>query len=217
MRAALKPETLPSLPKVPQGRLAVAGRRSPCSTVLSHRKRRGHAGDLSCCAAPISLLASGSWLGKLAAAEAFSEGLRRANRDLLCMVQAEALFLAFSFWLGKLAAAEISCNVLRRANRDSLRMVQAEAAMALGDAGGALAHLKAIASRWPASNAVWNLHMRAMAAQVGHVDSSCRMCMLLIGSSAGTEQFTASCSMQLLQARTSICKIQGTLIYSFDS
>ena len=69
--------------------------------------------------------------------------------------------------LGKLGLSDALGDGLRRANRDSLRMVQAEAAMAQGDAGGTLAHLKAIAPRWPASNAIWNLHMRAMAMQVG--------------------------------------------------
>ena len=76
--------------------------------------------------------------------------------------------------------------------------------MALGDAGGALAHLKAIASRWPASNAVWNLHMRAMAAQVCAADGVCRMSMLLVICGAGTEQSTASSITQFSRVHTSI-------------
>ena len=76
--------------------------------------------------------------------------------------------------------------------------------MALGDAGGALAHLKAIASRWPASNAVWNLHMRAMAAQVCAAGSPCRMPILQLANSAGRKQSTARSSMQFWQAHTSI-------------
>ncbi|KAK9844168.1 hypothetical protein WJX81_006772 [Elliptochloris bilobata] len=100
-----------------------------------------------------------------------------------------------------------------RANRDSLRMVQAEAAMALGDASGALGHLKAIEPRWPASNAIWNLHTRAMAAQgvtarmpvklLGQLrerhPTSVPVRMLLGHASAGTG--TAACARQYMAAQ----------------
>ena len=80
--------------------------------------------------------------------------------------------------LQHLLCTEVYVAAARRANRDSIRMVQAEAAYAMGDAGGALTHLKAIASRWPASAAVWNLHTRAMAAQVRLTSASCDIIIL---------------------------------------